>query len=119
MSRLSRSRKFAVRPSGAGQFSTMRLHGIAIAMFALGVAACTVPPEQRSRDVATAYCKCTQTGQSAVDMCIDQLVPMIPNVSDDCLDCVYQNSATCSSLLNDCTNLCDPQQNTPLLGGMR
>lgn len=108
-----------MRTSDAGQFSSMRLTGIAIAVFALGVAACTVPPEQRSRDVATAYCKCIKTGDTAVSMCIDDLIPMLPDVSDDCLNCVYQNSATCSSLLNDCTNLCDPQQNTPLLGGMR
>jgi hypothetical protein len=93
----------------------MRLHGMAIAMLsiALGVAACTVPPEQRSRDVATAYCRCTETGNTAVDKCVEMLIPAIPNVSDECLDCVYQNSATCSALLNDCTNLCDPQQNPP------
>ena len=119
MSRLVRSRKFAVRGTDAGQFSTMRLHGLAIAMLALGVAACTVPPEQRAHDVATAYCRCIKTGETAINTCIDMLVPDLTNVSDECLDCVYTNSATCSSLLNDCTNLCDPQQNTPLLGGMR
>jgi len=97
----------------------MRLHGMAIAMlsFVLSTTACTVPPEQRSRDVATAYCKCVEVGTSAVDTCIEMLVPRIPNVSDDCLTCVYENSATCASLLTDCQTLCG--QNTPLLGGMR
>jgi len=93
----------------------MRLMVMIVVGLALG---CTVPPEQRARDVCTAYCDCIETGTSKVTACIDMCIPQIPTVSDDCLTCVYTNSQSCTTLLNDCTNLCD-NQNTPLLGGMR
>ena len=96
----------------------MRFHGIAVVMLALGVAACTVPPEQRARDVCTAGCNCTETGTANVNTCIDECIPTLTNVSDECLNCVYENSATCSKLVSDCEDLCKPA-NTPLLGGMR
>lgn len=96
----------------------MRLHTIAIAMLALGVAACTVPPEQRAHDVCTAVCTCAEVGTANVNTCVDECVPQFPDVSDDCLTCVYENSATCSKLQTDCQKPCR-QQNTPLLGGMR
>ena len=94
----------------------MRLLGmstVAAIALALGLVACTVPPEQRARDVATAYCNCVEVGHSAVDKCIEMLIPQIPDVSDECLTCVYENSNSCSNLLDDCTTFCSPQQPQP------
>lgn len=73
-------------------------------------------PVQDAEAVATAYCNCL-VSPSMVDACIDDIIPDITPVSDECLDCVYQNSQTCSTLINDCTDLCDDNA-TPLLGGM-
>jgi hypothetical protein len=75
------------------------------------VAACTVSPEQRAHDVATAYCNCVEIGTSAREECVEMLVPQLPPISDECLECVYQNSATCSRLLDDCDDICS--QSTP------
>jgi hypothetical protein len=94
----------------------MRFVGVMFVALLMG--ACTVPPEQRSRDVCTAFCNCFTVGTSAVANCIEQCIPDIPNVADDCLTCVYENSQQCSVLERDCNDLCAPQQ-TPRLGGMQ
>jgi hypothetical protein len=63
--------------------------------------------EDRSRTVCTAFCECFTTA-GEVDACVDDCVPDLPDVSDDCLQCVYANSQTCSVLENDCLPECDP-----------
>ena len=74
-------------------------------------------PQQKSRDVCTAYCDCIVT-PSMVEQCItDDCLPDIPPVTDPCLDCVYANSQTCSTLFDECTDLC-LDTSTPHLGGM-
>jgi hypothetical protein len=73
-------------------------------------------PEQDARTVATAYCQCFFPAM--VDTCVDDIVPDISPVSDECVSCVYQNSQMCSTLDDECTDLCD-QSATELLGGMR
>ena len=90
---------------------------VAMLALALGLAACTVPPEQRAHDVCEAYCSCVEVGTTSVAQCVDGCVPNVPIVSDECLDCVYQNSGMCSSLISDCDDPCS--QATPLLGGMK
>ena len=62
-------------------------------------------PLLRARTVCTAYCDCSAS-PGAVDACIDDCVPDIPAVSDDCLQCVYANSQTCAALQSECTALC-------------
>jgi hypothetical protein len=90
----------------------MRLLGMSIASaLLLVVAACEVSPEQRAHDVANAYCSCVEVTPSAIEECTDMLEPQLPPISDDCLQCVYQNSATCSKLLDDCDDICS--QSTP------
>jgi hypothetical protein len=92
----------------------MRLLGpVAAIAIAFGVAACTVPPEQRARDVCTAVCNCVEIGTSNQTDCVEMCIPQIGPISDDCLTCVYENSMTCSKLLNDCEASCDPQQPMP------
>jgi hypothetical protein len=62
-------------------------------------------PQSRAEEVCTAYCQCFQP--SDIDGCIEtDCLPDIPSVSDPCLDCVHQNSQTCSDLYSDCTSLC-------------
>lgn len=73
-------------------------------------------PFQDAETVATAYCNCLVT-PSMLDGCVEDILDDLPPVSDACLDCVFQNSQTCSTLFNDCTALCDNSA-TPLLGGM-
>jgi len=73
-------------------------------------------PVQDAEAVATAYWICI-VSPAMVDACIDDIVPDITPVSDECLTCVFQNSQMCSTLINDCTDLCENGA-TPLLGGM-
>lgn len=82
----------------------------------LVLAACTVPPEQRARDVCTALCDCTEIGTPQVDACITACIPDIGTVSDDCLTCVYSNSQMCGTLFAACTDMCTSPQPTPRLG---
>lgn len=88
-----------------------------LAILAL-VAGCHMSPEQRERDVCTAYCDCV-VSPGMVETCItDDCIPaLLPSVTDDCLDCVYMNSQTCSTLFNDCSDLC-LDTSTPHLGGI-
>ena len=74
-------------------------------------------PAQNARTVCTAYCDCLVTPPMVEECIVDDCVPDIPPVSDECLQCVYMNSQTCSTLFDDCTDLCI-QNSTPLLGGM-
>lgn len=87
-----------------------------LVVLVLALAGCTVPPEQRARDVCTAVCNCLEIGTSQVNQCITDCIPDIGTVSDDCLTCVYENSQTCSALFQDCEQLCSSQQPTPRLG---
>jgi hypothetical protein len=74
-------------------------------------------PLQKARDVCTAYCDCI-VSPAMVEQCIvDDCLPDIPPVSDPCLQCVYTNSQTCSTLFDECTDLC-LDTSTPHLGGM-
>ena len=82
----------------------------------LVLAACTVPPEQRARDVCTALCDCTEITTPQINACITDCLPDIGTVSDDCLTCVYSHSQMCDSLFADCTTLCTSPQPTPRLG---
>jgi hypothetical protein len=76
-----------------------------------------ITPEQKARDVCTAYCDCVVSPAQVEQCIVDDCLPDIPPVSDPCLECVYANSQTCSKLLDDCTDLC-VNPGTPLLGGM-
>lgn len=89
----------------------MRLIGVS---FVLALVACTVPPEQRARDVCTALCNCVEIGSTQVQACVDDCVPDIGDVSDDCLTCVYSHSQMCGSLFEDCDDMCTSQ---PTPGG--
>lgn len=82
----------------------------------LALAACTVPPEQRARDVCTAVCNCLEVGTPQINTCITDCIPDIGNVSDDCLTCVYENSQSCSALFQDCEQLCSSQPPQPRIG---
>jgi len=61
--------------------------------------------EQRARTVCTAYCDCFVTA-GGVDACVEDCIPDIPPVSDECLQCVYESSQTCATLDEQCTDLC-------------
>jgi hypothetical protein len=89
-------------------------------LLALGLwAGCfEITPEQRARDVCTAYCDCyAQPGQTEACV-VNDCLPDIPPVTDACLDCVYANSQMCGELVNQCLDLCTDTA-TPLLGGMQ
>ena len=89
-----------------------------LALLAL-FAGCHMSPEQREHDVCTAFCDCVVT-PGMVDKCItDDCVPQLQTtVSDACLDCVYMNSQTCTTLFNDCSDMC-LDTSTPRLGGIQ
>jgi hypothetical protein len=81
------------------------------------VAGCfTIPPEQKARDVCTAFCDCFAPATQLESCIVDDCLPDIPPVSDPCLDCVYANSQMCGELVNQCLDLC-VDNSTPLLGG--
>jgi len=88
----------------------MRLVGTRglVALVALGtLASCfEADPQQSARAVCTAYCECVVTA-GQVEMCItDDCLPILPPVSDECLDCVTANSNSCTSLDAQCTDIC-------------
>jgi hypothetical protein len=65
-------------------------------------------PLQRARAVCDAYCECAFTA-GQVEQCVtEQCLPILPPVSDECIDCVVTNAQVCSALDNQCTNLCLP-----------
>jgi len=78
----------------------------AVAVALLLLVGCTDDdPAQRARTVCTAFCDCSQIG-GFVDVCIDNCTAKIAAVTDECLQCVYANSQTCSALDSDCSSLC-------------
>lgn len=82
-----------------------------IALVAIGVMSTgcfNESPQQRAEAVCNAYCECSfSAGQ--VDQCVtEQCLPVIPPVSDECMDCVVSNSQTCTALDAQCTDLCLP-----------
>lgn len=81
--------------------------------FVVGVlAGCHPDPAQQREIVSTAICDCSETLPSKVDACIAQVDPLLPpTVSEDCLNCVYENSQQCTELFAKCIDLCFP--NTP------
>src|SRR5262245_44340748 len=98
-----------------GTISTMRPLVVALGLLLFG---CTTTPEQKRRDVCTAFCDCVTGTPSALERCItDDCFPILPPaVSDPCLDCVYTNSQACSALFSTCESLCFP--GTPRFGGI-
>ena len=87
----------------------------------LVVVGCTQPPAEKAHDVCQAYCACVDPGAipSVVDRCVvEQCLPDLPPVSDECLDCVFAHDQVCPELLDQCSDLCLPTMQTPKLGGM-
>ena len=61
--------------------------------------------EQRERTVCTAYCECySSTG--GVDACVEDCIPEVPTITDECLACVNANANSCTSLDSECTDIC-------------
>lgn len=90
----------------------MRL--VVVSFVVLLAAACDVSPEQASRDVCTAICECETNGlPSQVEGCVDTCMPIFPDVSDECLTCVYTYSQSCSDLERECEDACDQPQPQP------
>ena len=95
----------------------MRLVGVSM-VAGLLLGGCNQSQEQRQRDVCMAVCDCVENTPSAVEACIvDDCLPVLPPVSDACLECVYLNSQSCGVLLDECEDPCT-DTNSPLLGGM-
>lgn len=92
--------------------SAMRLVGCMrelIALVAIGVSSTACfeeSPQQRARAVCNAFCECAVTA-GQVEQCVaEQCLPIVPPVSDECMDCVVANSQTCGALDSQCTDLC-------------
>jgi hypothetical protein len=62
--------------------------------------------EQRSRAVCNAYCECFVTAGEVQQCVVEECLPDLPPVSDECLDCVISNSQTCTALGAQCTDTC-------------
>ena len=63
-------------------------------------------PQQRARAVCNAYCECVVTAGQVEECVVEQCLPVLPPVSDECLDCVISNSQVCAALDAQCTDLC-------------
>jgi len=87
----------------------MRL--VVVSLIVLVAAGCDPSPEQAKRDVCTAVCECETNGlPSQVESCVEQCVPLVPDISDECLTCVYTYSQSCSDLENACDDACAQPQ---------
>ncbi len=89
----------------------MRL--VVVSFVVLFATACDQSPEQRAADVCTAMCDCNSASPANVNACIDECVQLLPPPSDECLQCAYQYSQTCGTLVDQCIALCFPQQPQP------
>ena len=91
----------------------MRLVVVSIVGLVLG-ACFDASPEQQHADVLTAVCECVTSTPVALEQCKTRLDPFVdPTPSEECMDCVYTNSQTCSVLLDDCEDPCTVQQPQP------
>ena len=90
----------------------MRLVGWMFALGAAGAGSALLAgcfeesPQQRARAVCDAYCECVVTVGQVEQCIVEQCLPALPPVSNECLDCVVQNAQTCSTLDALCTDLC-------------
>jgi hypothetical protein len=90
----------------------MRL--VVVSIVGLLLAACDASPEQQHADVIAAVCECATSTPFLFEQCKTEIDPFFdPTPSDECMDCVYANSQTCSTLLDDCVDLCSVQQPQP------
>ena len=75
------------------------------------LAACNTPPEQEARDLCTALCNCMTASPTLRDECVAECIPDVPAMlPDDCINCIYQYSQSCSDLEAHCEAACDVQQ---------
>ncbi|HEX5060566.1 MAG TPA: hypothetical protein VFV99_14460 [Kofleriaceae bacterium] len=90
----------------------MRL--VVVSFVGLLLAACGNSPEQDSRMVSTAFCDCLHNTPALSEACIDHdFMPIVPAPSDECLQCVYENSQACLILFDKCFDLCVQLQPQP------
>ncbi len=91
----------------------MRSMRLVLVMFvALWAAACNVSPEQEARDLCTAVCNCTTASPAKAAECVEECTPEVPALPDDCIDCIYTYSQSCSDL-DRCEPMCDQPQPQP------
>ncbi len=62
-------------------------------------------PAQRAQAVCEAYCECLVSEGEVQQCVVEECLPEIPPVNDECLECVVSNSQTCSQL-SQCNDLC-------------
>jgi hypothetical protein len=77
------------------------MRGIVTLLF-VGAAACHGDPTSLRKDACTVVCRCVSPlpGEQAAcdDACVDgQLLP--DDLSDDCVDAVFRNEASCGALI--------------------
>ena len=77
-----------------------------VAVGALSAGCFEESPQQRARAVCNAYCECVVTAGMVEQCVVDECLPVLPPVSDECLDCVIANSQACTALDAQCTDLC-------------
>ena len=74
------------------------------------LAACEAQPEQQRQEVGTAFCKCETSTPFALEQCLEEVLPFVDATpTEECMDCVYLNSQMCSTLFDDCVDLCVQQ----------
>lgn len=73
---------------------------------------CDTSPEQEARDLCTAVCRCQFASPAQVDACIEDCAPDVPALPDECIDCIYTYSQSCSDL-DRCEPLCAQPQPPP------
>jgi hypothetical protein len=79
--------------------------GLVVVVLGMLAGCFEITPEQKARDVCTAFCDCLVPTNA--DRCVtEQCLPQLPPVSDPCLNCVYANSQQCGDLVDQCSNLC-------------
>lgn len=73
---------------------------------------CDTPPEQEARDVCTAFCRCQTASPAKIDACVDECAGELPALPDECVDCIYTYSQSCSDLTR-CVPMCEDTQQPP------
>jgi hypothetical protein len=67
---------------------------------------CTPSPEQEVDDVCNAFCDCLETIPTLITQCVTQCKQQLPTVTTACGSCVDSFEATCTGLVDTCSNDC-------------
>ncbi|MDQ3365980.1 MAG: hypothetical protein M3680_11185 [Myxococcota bacterium] len=101
----------------------MRWIALGLSWLAVGFAACSIPPEVQAQLTCDVICGCL-AGPADLDACTTGCIDeaQFRNLPEDCFECIQAHANACSTLEQDCEDLCDvprpePDDDAPPMDG--